>query len=112
MEAGSLCVKVSITGWKRELMTRSCGVEYYVTISIFGYVVPDYEVFIKQEVFKIWLYICLNYPRTQKEFSLRLLCFCPVWYCPFCTTVPKTARFSEENVFHIQRISIFFTNSV
>lgn len=60
MEAGSVCVKVSITGWKRELMTRSCAVDYYVTISIFGYVAPDYEVFIKQEVFKIWLYICLN----------------------------------------------------
>jgi hypothetical protein len=55
MEAGSLCVKVSITGRKRELITRSGVVEYYVTISIFGYVAPDYEVFIKQVVFKIRL---------------------------------------------------------
>jgi len=75
MEAGILCVKVSITGRKRELMTRSCVVEYYVTISIFGYVAPDYKVFIRQELFKIWLYICFNYPRTPNESTLRHLCF-------------------------------------
>lgn len=82
MEAGSLCVKVSITGRERELMTRSCVSECYVTISIFGYVAPDYEVFIKQKVFKIWLYICLKYPRTQNKSTLHHLCFRPVWYCP------------------------------
>jgi len=76
------------TGRKRELMTRSCVVDYYVTISIFGYVAPDYEMFIKWDVFKIWLYICLNYPRTQNQSNLRHLCFWSVWYCPILHDCP------------------------
>jgi len=109
MEAGSLCVKVSITGRKRELMTRSCVLECYVTISIFGYVAPDYEAFIKQKVFKIWLYICLNYPRTQNKSTLHHLCFRPVWYCPILHDCPENGTIFGRKCFFflMQRFLIF-----
>lgn len=60
---------------------------------------PDYEVFIKQEVFKIWLYICLSYPRTQNESSLRHLCFWPVWYCPILHDYPENGTIFGRKCF-------------